>query len=66
MDTYAGLVENGLVINVAIADEQWATANGYIYQTPENCDYGNISIGDSYDYETSKFVQQPAPPKPEE
>lgn len=61
METYAGLVENGLVVNVVVAGKEWAEENGYIFQTPQNCDYGNISIGDSYDQETEKFIQQPHP-----
>lgn len=65
MDTYAGLVENGLVVNVAVCDEQWANDNGYIFQTPQNCNYGNIAIGDSYNYETKQFVEQIYPPAPD-
>lgn len=61
METYAGLIENGLVIQVVVASPEWAIENGYVPQTKENCDYERIAIGDSYDTQINKYTKQEFP-----
>lgn len=64
METYAGLIDNTIVIQVAVASAEWALENGWVPQTDENCNYGRIAIGDSYDAKTNTFTQQQYPPPP--
>lgn len=61
-DTYAGLIVDGVVVQVAAASAEWAVEQGWIPQTDTNCTYGRIGIGDTYDAEIDEFTRFPYPP----
>lgn len=58
MNGNAALVEDGTVIHIAVCDEEWATAQNYIFITDSNSFEKSVSLGDSYDSENEVFIPQ--------
>lgn len=56
MTEIAALVSAGKVVNVAVADADWADDNGYIAVNETNSFEKIVNIGDTYDEINQKFI----------